>query len=31
MTIAAIHSGQRVSFDDTKQEVVVGTQPGAKA
>jgi hypothetical protein len=31
MTIAAIHSGQRVSFDDTKQEVIVGTQPDAKA
>jgi predicted dehydrogenase len=31
MTIAAMHSGQRVTFDDNKQEVVVGTSPGAKA
>jgi predicted dehydrogenase len=31
MTIAAMHSGQRVTFDDTKQEVVVGTSSGAKA
>jgi predicted dehydrogenase len=30
MTIAAIQSGQRVSFDDAKQEVIVGAQPGAK-
>ena len=26
MTIAAVHTGQRVSFDDAKQEVVVGTR-----
>jgi hypothetical protein len=25
MTIAAIQTGQRVTFDDTKQDVVVGT------
>jgi len=25
MTIAAMHSGQRVTFDDVKQEVVIGT------
>jgi disulfide oxidoreductase YuzD len=31
MTSAAMHSGQRVTFDDTKQEVVVGTSSGAKA
>lgn len=31
MTIAAIQSGQRVSFDDAKQEVIVGAQAGAKA
>ncbi len=24
MTIAAMHTGQRVTFDDAKQEVVVG-------
>jgi len=24
MTIAALHTGERVSFDDAKQEVVVG-------
>lgn len=31
MTIAAIHSGQRVTFDDAKQEVVVGAASGAIA
>jgi predicted dehydrogenase len=31
MTIAAIHTGQRVTFDDAKQEVVVGASPGAIA
>jgi predicted dehydrogenase len=31
MTIAAIQSGQRVSFDDASQEVIVGAQAGAKA
>ena len=25
MTIAALHTGQRVTFDDARQEVVVGT------
>jgi predicted dehydrogenase len=25
MTIAALHTGQRITFDDTRQEVVVGT------
>jgi disulfide oxidoreductase YuzD len=25
MTIAAMHTGQRVTFDDSKQEVVVGS------
>ncbi len=28
MTIAAIQTGQRVTFDDTKQDVVVGTSAG---
>jgi predicted dehydrogenase len=31
MTIAAIQTGQRVGFDDAKQEVIVGAQAGAKA
>jgi hypothetical protein len=31
MTIAAMQSGQRVGFDDAKQEVLAGTQPGRKA
>ena len=31
MTIAAIQSGQRVSFDDVKQDVIVGPQAGPKA
>jgi len=26
MTIAAIQTGQRITFDDTKQQVVVGGQ-----
>src|SRR6266849_498357 len=30
MTIAAIQSGQRVGFDDAKQEVIVGTQKDPK-
>jgi predicted dehydrogenase len=30
MTIAAIQSGQRVSFDDAKQEVIVGAQGNPK-
>jgi hypothetical protein len=25
MTIAAMHTGQRVTFDDAKQDVVVGS------
>lgn len=31
MTIAAIQTGQRVSFDDAKQEVIVGTPTSPKA
>jgi hypothetical protein len=28
MTIAAVQTGQRVSFDDAKQEVVIGGANG---
>jgi hypothetical protein len=31
MTIAAIHTPQRVTFDDAKQEVVVGASSNAAA
>jgi predicted dehydrogenase len=31
MTIAAMHTGQRATFDDSKQEVVVGTASSANA
>jgi predicted dehydrogenase len=29
MTIAAMHTGQRVTFDPARQEVVIGGQPGS--
>ena len=31
MTIAALHTGQRVTFDDARQEVVVGSTVGTSA
>jgi predicted dehydrogenase len=31
MTIAALHTGQRVTFDDARQEVVVGSPVGTSA
>jgi predicted dehydrogenase len=30
MTIAALHTGQRISFDDAKQEVIVGSNGNGK-